>query len=130
VAQIEVALAIVPIVSVQNQYNVAQRSAEDVLDFCEQHEIGFLPWFPLASGKLSEPGGPLDRVAVELDATTSQVSLAWLLRRSKVMVPIPGTSSVAHLEENCAAAQITLTDEQFQELNDARKPMRRWAMGN
>jgi pyridoxine 4-dehydrogenase len=130
VAQIEAALAIVPIVSVQNQYNIAQRSAEDVLEFCEQRGIGFLPWFPLASGKLCKVGGPLDRVAVELGVTTSQVSLAWLLRRSKVMVPIPGTSSMAHLEENCAAAQITLTDEQFQEFNDARKPMRRWAMGN
>jgi len=130
VAQVEAALDIVPIVSVQNQYNVAQRSADDVLDFCEQHDIAFLPWAPLASGKLSRPGGPLEHVAEEVGATVSQVSLAWLLRRSKVMVPIPGTSSRQHVEENCAAASISLTPEQFQEIDDARKPMRRWAAGN
>lgn len=129
VAQIEEALAIVPIVSVQNRYNIAQRSAEDVLDFCELHGIGFLPWTPLASGRLAEPGGPVDRVANEWGVTPSQVSLAWLLRRSPVMVPIPGTSSREHLEENCAAAGVVLTDEQYQELADARKPLRRWAMG-
>jgi aryl-alcohol dehydrogenase-like predicted oxidoreductase len=129
VAQIEAALKIVPLVSVQNQYNVAQRSAEDVLEFCEQHQIGFIPWFPLASGKLSEPGGPIDEVARELGATTSQVSLAWLLRRSPVMLPIPGTSSLAHLEENCAAGSISLTDEQYEELSEGRKKLRRWAQG-
>jgi pyridoxine 4-dehydrogenase len=129
VAQIEAALLVVPIVSVQNKYNVAQRSAEDVLEFCEQHQIGFIPWFPLASGKLCEPGGPIEQVASELGATTSQVSLAWLLRRSPVMLPIPGTSSLAHLEENCAAAGISLTEEQFEELNGSRKQLRRWAQG-
>jgi pyridoxine 4-dehydrogenase len=129
VAQIEAALQVVPIVSVQNQYNVAQRSAEDVLEFCEQQRIGFIPWFPLASGKLCEPGGPIEHVASELGATVSQVSLAWLLRRSPVMLPIPGTSSLAHLEENCAAADISLTDEQFEELNGSRKKLRRWAQG-
>jgi aryl-alcohol dehydrogenase-like predicted oxidoreductase len=128
VAQIESAQMVVPIVSVQNQYNIAQRSAEDVLDFCQQHGIGFIPWFPLGSGKLSQPGSPLDQVAHELNATTSQVCLAWLLRRSPVMLPIPGTSSVEHLEENCAAADITLTDAQFQSLDQARKPLRRWAL--
>jgi len=128
VAQIESAQMVVPIVSVQNQYNIAQRSAEDVLDFCQQHGIGFIPWFPLGSGKLSQPGSPLDQVAHELNATTSQVCLAWLLRRSPVMLPIPGTSSVEHLEENCAAADITLTDAQFQTLDQARKPLRRWAL--
>jgi pyridoxine 4-dehydrogenase len=127
ISQIEAALRVVPIVSVQNQYNIAQRSAEDVLEFCEQHKIGFVPWFPLGSGKLSEPGGPLDRVAKELDATVSQVSLAWLLRRSPVMLPIPGTASVAHLEENIAAAALSLTDAQYGELSDARKSLRRWA---
>jgi pyridoxine 4-dehydrogenase len=130
VAQIEAALQIVPLVSVQNQYNVAQRSAEDVLEFCEQEQIGFIPWFPLASGKLSEPGGPIDQVARELGATVSQVSLAWLLRRSPAMLPIPGTSSLAHLEENCAAAAISLTDEQYEELSGARKKLRRWAQGH
>jgi aryl-alcohol dehydrogenase-like predicted oxidoreductase len=130
VAQIEAALRIIPLVSVQNQYNVAQRSAEDVLEFCEQQQIGFIPWFPLASGKLSEPGGPIDQVAHELGATVPQVSLAWLLRRSPVMLPIPGTSSLAHLEENCAAASISLTDQQFDELSGARKKLRRWAQGH
>jgi aryl-alcohol dehydrogenase-like predicted oxidoreductase len=127
VSQIESASAIVPIVSVQNQYNIAQRSADDVLDYCTGHQIGFIPWFPLASGRLSQPGGPLDQVAQQTGATTSQVCLAWLLRRSPVMLPIPGTSSLEHLEENCAAASIALSDEQFQELTTARTPLRRWA---
>jgi pyridoxine 4-dehydrogenase len=128
VPQVEAALRIIPVVSVQNQYSVAQRSADDVLDFCEQHQIGFIPWAPLASGKLSEPGGPIDRVAHELGATVSQVSLAWLLRRSPVMLPIPGTSSLAHLQENCGAASVSLTDAQYEELTDARKKLRRWAL--
>ncbi len=128
IAHIEEARAMVPIVSVQNQYNIAQRSADDVLAFCEEHQIGFIPWFPLGSGKLSRPGGPLDQVAGALGATVSQVCLAWLLRRSPVMVPIPGTSSPAHLEENCAAAGLVLSAAQFQELTDARKPLRRWAL--
>jgi aryl-alcohol dehydrogenase-like predicted oxidoreductase len=113
---------------VQNQYNIGSRSADDVVDYCEQHQIGFIPWAPLASGKLARPGGPLDQVAQALGATISQVCLAWLLRRSPVVVPIPGTSSVAHLEENCAAALVTLTDAQFGELSDARKQLRRWAL--
>jgi pyridoxine 4-dehydrogenase len=128
VEQIEAAMAIVPVVSVQNQYNVGQRSADDVLDFCEQHRIGFIPWHPLASGKLSRPGGPLELVAEQTGATTSQVCLAWLLRRSPVMLPIPGTSTVGHLEENCAAAGVTLTEDQYEALNGARKSLRRWAM--
>jgi pyridoxine 4-dehydrogenase len=128
VAQIEAAQRIVPVVSVQNQYNIALRSADDVVDFCEQHQIGFIPWFPLASGKLSRPGGPLDRIATELGATVSQICLAWLLRRSPLMLPIPGTSSIAHLEENCSAAGITLSEAQYGELSEARKPMRRWAL--
>jgi aryl-alcohol dehydrogenase-like predicted oxidoreductase len=127
VTQIEAASAIVPIVSVQNQYNIAQRSADDVLDYCTGHQIGFIPWFPLASGRLSQPGGPLDQVARQTGASTSQVCLAWLLRRSPVMLPIPGTSSLEHLEENCAAAAIVLSDAQFHELTDARTPLRRWA---
>jgi aryl-alcohol dehydrogenase-like predicted oxidoreductase len=128
VDQIKDAQKIVPVVSVQNQYNIAQRSADDVVDYCQQQQIGFIPWFPLASGKLSQPGGPLDRVAEQTGATTSQICLAWLLRRSPVMLPIPGTSSIEHLEENCAAAGIALSEAQFQELTDARKPLRRWAL--
>jgi len=106
----------VEIVSVQNHYNLANRRAEDVLDHCEEEGLGFLPWFPLASGELAEPGGPLDRAARALDATSSQVALAWLLRRSPVMLPIPGTASVAHLEENMAAASLELPDDVFDEL--------------
>jgi aryl-alcohol dehydrogenase-like predicted oxidoreductase len=128
VEQIEVALRVVPVVSVQNQYNVAHRGADDVVDYCEAHQIGFIPWFPLASGKLSRPGGPLAEVAQQLDSTVSQVCLAWLLRRSPIMLPIPGTSSLDHLTENCAAADVRLSDSQFQELTDARKPLRRWAL--
>jgi pyridoxine 4-dehydrogenase len=116
------------LVSVQNQYNIAQRSADGVVDYCEQNRIGFIPWFPLASGKLSRPGGPVDRVAGQLGATVSQVCLAWLLRRSPVMLPIPGTSSLDHLEENCAAGSLVLSDEQFRVLTEARKPLRRWAL--
>ena len=129
VKQIEAAQRVVPIVSVQNQYHIAQRSADDVLDFCQERGIGFIPWFPLASGNLSRSGGPLDRVAQELGASVSQVCLAWLLRRSAVMLPIPGTSSLAHLEENCASSLITLSETQYQELSDARKSVRRWVMG-
>ncbi len=101
VADIEAAERFVPVATVQNQYNIAQRGADDVIDFCERRRIGFIPWFPLGSGQLSRCGGPLDTVAQEVGATAAQVCLAWLLRRSPVMVPIPGTSSVAHLEENC-----------------------------
>ena len=129
VDQIEAAQRIVPIVSVQNQYNIGQRGADDVVDYAESQGIGFIPWFPLASGKLSRPGGPLDVIAQELGATVSQVCLAWLLRRSPVMLPIPGTSSIEHLEENCAAAEIVLTEKHYEELSEARKSMRRWAMG-
>jgi pyridoxine 4-dehydrogenase len=128
VADVEAARRIVPIVTVQNQYNVANRSAEDLLDYCEREGIGFIPWFPLASGKLARSGGPLDDVAKQTGATVPQVSLAWLLRRSPVMLPIPGTSSIAHAEANCAAADIRLTNDQYAELTSARRPLRRWAM--
>jgi aryl-alcohol dehydrogenase-like predicted oxidoreductase len=116
------------VVSVQNHYNIAQREGDDVVDFCEERGIAFIPWFPLASGKLAGPGGPLDRVAGQLGATVPQVCLAWLLRRSPVMVPIPGTASVEHLRENHAAGGISLSDEQYEALVDARKPLRRWAL--
>lgn len=128
VSDVEAALRIVPVASVQNHYNMAHRSADDLVDFCASHHIGFIPWFPLASGRLSRPDGPLDDMASQLGATVSQVALAWLLRRSPLMLPIPGTSSVSHLEENCAAAAVTLTDEQFSELDGARRSLRRWAL--
>ena len=115
--QLQEAQQTAAIVSVQNLYNLTNRSAEDLLDHCEREQIGFIPWFPLATGELSRPGGPLDRLARENGATPSQLALAWLLRRSHVMLPIPGTSSVAHLEENLAAAEVELTDEQFEALS-------------
>ncbi|MCO5997434.1 aldo/keto reductase [Actinoallomurus rhizosphaericola] len=119
VEEIERAREIVPIVTVQNLYNLTNRQSEDVLDYCEREGIGFIPWFPLAVGRLAQPGGRLDQISKELDATPSQVALAWLLRRSPVMLPIPGTGSVEHLEENMGAANITLTDEQFTALSEA-----------
>jgi pyridoxine 4-dehydrogenase len=112
VGQLEQARAIVDVVTVQNRYNLTDRSSEDVLDACEQAGIGFIPWFPLATGTLAEPGGELDEVARAHDATPGQVALAWLLARSNVMLPIPGTSSAEHLEENLAAAELTLSDEE------------------
>ena len=114
--------------SVQNLYNLGHRHADAVVDYCTAHGLGFIPWFPLGSGNLARSGGPLDAVAVASGATISQVCLAWLLRRSPVMLPIPGTSSIDHLQENCAAAAITLSDAQFEELVDARKSLRRWAL--
>jgi len=113
---ITAARRIVPVATVQNRYNLADRSSEAVLTFCEDAGIGFIPWFPLASGDLARPGGPLDTVAGQTGATPSQVALAWLLRRSPVMLPIPGTGSLAHLEENCGGAGVTLDDEQFDHL--------------
>ena len=108
---IQRAQEIVPIVSVQNRYNVIDRGSEDVLGFCEREGIGFIPWFPLATGDLARPGGPLDEIAARHDASPGQVALAWLLWRSPVMLPIPGTSSVKHLEENVAAASLDLDEE-------------------
>lgn len=128
VDEVAAALAIVPVSSVQNQYNLAHRDGEDVVEFCAAHSIAFVPWFPLASGRLARAGGPLDRVAREIGATTSQVSLAWLLQRSPVMLPIPGTRSLAHLQENCAALEIALTPEQLAELDGARRLLRRWTL--
>jgi pyridoxine 4-dehydrogenase len=106
------ASGIAQIVSVQNLYNIADRSAAAVLEHCENNGIGFIPWIPVGSGQLARPGGPLDELAKQYGATPAQLAIAWLLRRSPVMLPIPGTSSVAHLEENVAAAGITLTDDQ------------------
>ena len=119
VAEIEAAREIVTVTTVQNRYNLADRASEAVLDHCEAHGIGFIPWFPLATGDLARPGGPLDTAAAQHGVTPSQLALAWLLRRSPVMLPIPGTSRVAHLEENVAAAAITLTDTEFRALESA-----------
>jgi pyridoxine 4-dehydrogenase len=119
VEELEEAQKTATIATVQNLYNLADRSAEELLDRCEAEGIGFIPWFPLATGKLAREGGPLDEVATEVGASPSQLALAWLLRRSPVMLPIPGTSTVAHLEDNLAAASIELTDDQFQTLADA-----------
>ena len=112
VEQLEQARGLVDVVTVQNRYNLTDRSSEDVLEACEEARIGFIPWFPLATGSLAEPGGVLDEVAHAHDATPGQVALAWLLARSRVMLPIPGTSSIEHLEENLAAEELTLSDEE------------------
>lgn len=119
VPQIEHARTILAIVSVQNRYSIADRGSEDVLEYCEKHKMGFIPWFPLAAGKLSGPDGPVGRVAAELKATPSQVALAWLLARSPVMLPIPGTSKVKHLEENVAAAALKIDEKELRELSRA-----------
>jgi pyridoxine 4-dehydrogenase len=116
VEQLRRAKAIVPIVSVQNRYNLADLKHDGVLDECERQGIAFLPWYPLAVGRLAEPGGRLSRIAEAHDATSAQVALAWLLARSPVVVPIPGTASVAHLEENVAAASLVLADEELASL--------------
>jgi pyridoxine 4-dehydrogenase len=121
VAQIERARKIVPIVTVQNRYSVTDRSAEDVLEYCERESIGFIPWFPLGAGELAAPGGKLARTAAELKITTSQLALAWLLWRSPVMLPIPGTSRVNHLEENVAAAAVKVDDRKMRELGQLAK---------
>ncbi len=119
VAEIESAGKHFIVATVQNRYNVADREHEAVLDYCTEHGIGFIPWFPLATGKLAKPGSPLARAAERLGATPAQVALAWLLRRSPVMLPIPGTSSVSHLEENVAAVGLTLSDEEFESISNA-----------
>jgi pyridoxine 4-dehydrogenase len=121
VEQIEQARKVVEIVSVQNEYNLGNRKSEKVLDYCEQHNIAFIPWFPVAAGKLAQPGGKLDELAKKHDATVSQLSLAWLLHRSPVVLPIPGTSSIEHLEENLKAADVTLSDAEWAKLEAAAK---------
>jgi pyridoxine 4-dehydrogenase len=119
VDELRAARALAPIVAVQNLYNLANRASEDVLEACEADGIGFIPWFPIATGELARPGGPLDALAQESGATPAQLALAWLLARSPVMLPIPGTSSVAHLEENVGAATLRLTDGQLDALTKA-----------
>jgi pyridoxine 4-dehydrogenase len=121
VRQIQDSQKIVPIVSVQNRYSIADRGSEDVLNYCEMEKIGFIPWFPLAAGKLSGTESSISRAAAQWKATPSQVALAWLLSRSPVMLPIPGTSSVEHLEENVAAAGLKIGESKMQELTQAAK---------
>jgi pyridoxine 4-dehydrogenase len=117
--EFERARELVDVVTVQNRYSLVDRHSEDVLDACEEVGIGFIPWFPLATGDLANPGGPLDEIARAHDATPGQVALAWLLARSPVMLPIPGTSSVEHLEENVAAVELRLSDEEIDGLAES-----------
>jgi pyridoxine 4-dehydrogenase len=121
IGQIEHARTIVSIVTVQNRYSVADRSNEEVLNYCERTNIGFIPWFPLAAGKLSSAGSALARSAARLRITTSQLALAWLLWRSPVMIPIPGTSHVEHLEENVAAASLKMDDRELREIGQSMR---------
>jgi pyridoxine 4-dehydrogenase len=119
VAEVQAAQQIATIVSVQNLYNLSDRSSEALLDWSEEQGIAFIPWFPLATGQLTGEGSPLTELATQHDASPSQLALAWLLKRSPVMLPIPGTSSVAHLEDNLAGATIELTDDEFEALSTA-----------
>ncbi len=119
--EIEDARKLVNIVSVQNEYNLTTRKSEAVLDYCEKHKLGFIPWFPVAAGKLAAPGGKLDQLAKKHGATVAQLSIAWLLHRSPVMLPIPGTSSVAHLEENLKSADLQLSETDWTEVEDAAR---------
>ena len=126
IEEIEAARAYFPVVSVQNLYNLVNRKSEDVLEYCEREGIAFIPWFPLAAGDLAHEGTILDTVAKKLGATPAQVALAWVLKRSQAMLPIPGTGRVKHLEENVAAAALTLSDDDFRKLDEAgRKEWRR-----
>jgi len=117
VADIEAASKVFTVATVQNRYNLVDRGSEDVLNFCEKHGIGFIPWYPLAAGNLAKNGSILDAIAKAHGATPSQIALAWVLKRSPVMLPIPGTSKVAHLEENVAAVNIELSDNEFATLD-------------
>jgi aryl-alcohol dehydrogenase-like predicted oxidoreductase len=116
VAEIRAAQKVFPVATVQNHYHLASRESDDVLDYCEANGIGFIPWYPLGAGDLAEGGAALDKVAKAHGATPAQIALAWLLKRSPVMLPIPGTSKVEHLEENVAASGIRLSDEEFRAL--------------
>lgn len=119
VEEIEAARRHFEVATVQNRYNLVDRGAEEVLDYCEREGIGFIPWYPLGAGRLAEPGGAAAEIAAAHGATTGQVALAWLLQRSPVMLPIPGTGSIAHLEENVAAAELRLTAEEAARLDAA-----------
>ena len=121
VAEIQQAQKIVNVVSVQNKYNLTDRAHEDVVEYCAKNKIAFIPWFPLAAGALTKPGGVLDKLAKSHNVTTSQIAIAWLLHRSPVMLPIPGTSKVKHLEENVATAELKLSEAEWQLLEEAAK---------
>jgi pyridoxine 4-dehydrogenase len=121
VEDIEAAAKHFKVATVQNKYNLVDRASEKVLDYCAQHNIGFIPWYPLAAGDLAKPGSVLDAIAKKHHAAPSQIALAWVLQRSPVMLPIPGTSKVSHLEENVAAVGITLSNEDFKSLDEAGK---------
>lgn len=123
VEDIEAARKVFPVHTVQNRYNLVDRGSEAVLDYCEADGIGFIPWYPLASGDLAKPGSLLDQIAHKHRAQPSQIALAWVLKRSPVMLPIPGTSKVKHLEENVAAAEIVLSDEDFTALDKAARAL-------
>ncbi|KAA0699370.1 aldo/keto reductase [Neorhizobium sp. P12A] len=123
VADIEAASKVFKVATVQNRYNLVDRTSEDVLDYCEKHNIGFIPWFPLAAGDLAKPGSLLDTIAKKHNAAPSQIALDWVLKRSPVMLPIPGTSKVKHLEENVAAVNITISDEEFKALDAEGKKL-------
>ena len=122
VEEIEAASKVFPVATVQNRYNFADRGSEDVLKYCEAHGIGFIPWFPLAAGEHTREGSALDAIAKAHGATQSQVAIAWLLQRSPVIIPIPGTSKVAHLEQNAKAADIELSADEFARLDKAGTP--------
>ncbi|QXC59844.1 aldo/keto reductase [Aquihabitans sp. G128] len=117
VEELDAALEVLPVATVQNRYNLTDRASEDVLDRCTELGIGFIPWFPIATGELAKPGGPVDHLVDETGATPSQIALAWLLQRSPVVLPIPGTKSIDHLEDNLGAADVTLTAEQVATLD-------------
>jgi aryl-alcohol dehydrogenase-like predicted oxidoreductase len=121
VEEIKAAQTVFPVATVQNRYNLAERSSEAVLKYCESQGIGFIPWYPLAAGDLARPGTVLDSIARARNAAPSQIALAWVLKRSPVMLPIPGTSKVKHLEENTAAADIVLNDDEFAALDKAAR---------
>ena len=123
VDEIKAASKVFEVVTVQNRYNLADRASEAVLNYCEKEGIGFIPWFPLAAGDLAKPGSLFDAIARRHNAAPSQIALAWTLKRSAVMLPIPGTSKVAHLEENVAAANIKLSDEEFASLDREGKAL-------
>ncbi len=120
ISEIERAKKIVDIVSIQNHYNLSNRKSEDVLEYCEKHNLGFIPWYPIGSGNLAHPGGLIEKIANQKGCSPAQIALAWLLKRSKAMLPIPGTSSIKHLEENVAAAAIELTNQEFIQLQSFR----------
>ncbi|MEK1903361.1 MAG: aldo/keto reductase [Rhizobium sp.] len=122
-SDIEAASKVFKVATVQNRYNLVDRTSEDVLDYCAKHNIGFIPWYPLAAGDLAKPGSLLDTIAKKHNAAPSQIALDWVLKRSPVMLPIPGTSKVKHLEENVAAVNITLSDEEFKALDAEGKKL-------